>query len=68
MKKASNFNLKSLNRCFSNYYRVRTMHIFAEPVTYVKELTGYEVIDWASVFCQKSISAFAMWSAIFLKR
>ena len=31
--KASNFNLKSLNRCFSNYYQVRTMHIFAEPVT-----------------------------------
>ena len=32
--KVSNFNLKSLNRCFSNYYQVRTMHIFAEPVTY----------------------------------
>ena len=34
--KVSNFNLKSLNRCFSNYYQVRTMHIFAEPVTYVQ--------------------------------
>ena len=43
------------------------MHIFTEPVTYVKELTGYEMIDWASVFCQKSILAFAVWSAIFLK-
>ena len=32
--KVSNFNLKSLNRCFSNYYQVRTMHIFVEPVTY----------------------------------
>ena len=31
--KVSNFNLKSLNRCFSNYYQVRIMHIFVEPVT-----------------------------------
>ena len=36
--KASNFNLKSLNRCFSNYYQVRTMHILAEPVTYVYKI------------------------------
>ena len=33
--KAGNFNLKSLNRCFSNYYQVRTWRIFAEPVTII---------------------------------
>ena len=32
--KGSNFNLKSLNRCFSNYYQVRTWLVFAETVTY----------------------------------
>ena len=32
--KAGNFNLKSLNRCFSNYYQVHTWRVFAEPVTY----------------------------------
>ena len=31
--KAGNFNLKSLNRCFSNYYQVRTWRVFAEPFT-----------------------------------
>ena len=33
--KAGNFNLKSLNRCFSNYYQVRTWWVFAESVTYL---------------------------------
>ena len=32
--KAGNYNLKSLNRRFSNYYQVRTWRVFAEPVTY----------------------------------
>ena len=32
---AGNFNLKSLNRCFSNYYQVRTWPVFTETVTYV---------------------------------
>ena len=41
--KASNFNLKSLNRCFSNYYQVQTMHIFAEPVTYMVEILRYKL-------------------------
>ena len=36
--KAGNFNLKSLNRCFFNYYQVRTWRVFTEPVTYV---TGF---------------------------
>ena len=42
--KVSNFNLKSLNRCFSNYYQVRTMHIFVEPVTYIKSALIYHHI------------------------
>ena len=42
--KASNFNLKSLNRCFSNYYQVRTIHIFAEPVTYIVLLTAWHKV------------------------
>ena len=33
--KAGNFNLKSLNKCFSNYYQVRTRPVFAETVTYI---------------------------------
>ena len=33
--KAGNFNLKSLNKCFSNHYQVRTRPVFAETVTYV---------------------------------
>ena len=33
--KAGNFNPKSLNRCFSNYYQVRTWRVFAESVTYM---------------------------------
>ena len=33
--KPGNFILKSLNRCFSNYYQVRTWRVFAEMVTYV---------------------------------
>ena len=36
--KASNFNLKSLNRCFSNYYQVRTWPVFAETVTFTERL------------------------------
>ena len=32
--KPGNFTLKSLNRCFSNYYQVRTWRVFAETVTY----------------------------------
>ena len=32
--KAGNFNLKCLNRCFSNYYKARTWSVFAETVTY----------------------------------
>ena len=33
--KPGNFNsLKTLNRCFSNYYQVRTWSVFAETVTY----------------------------------
>ena len=32
--KPGNFILKSLNRCFSNYYQVRTWPVFAETVTY----------------------------------
>ena len=31
--KPGNFTLKSLNRCFSNYYQVRTWPVFAETVT-----------------------------------
>ena len=31
--KPGNFILKSLNRCFSNYYQVRTWRVFAEKVT-----------------------------------
>ena len=31
--KAGNFNLKSLNNCFSNYYQVQTRPVFAETVT-----------------------------------
>ena len=31
--KAGNFNLKSLNRYFSNYYQVRTWPVFTETVT-----------------------------------
>ena len=31
--KPGNFILKSLNRCFSNYYQVRTWPVFAEKVT-----------------------------------
>ena len=31
--KPGNFILKSLNRCFSNYYQVRTWPVFAETVT-----------------------------------
>ena len=34
--KAGNFNLKTLNGCFSNYYQVRTRSIFAETVSYLK--------------------------------
>ena len=34
--KAVNFNLKILNKCFSNYYQVRTWPVFAETVTYYK--------------------------------
>ena len=30
---AGNINLKSLNRCFSNYYQARTRHVFANSVT-----------------------------------
>ena len=33
--KAGNFNLKFLNRCFSNYYQVRTWLVFAETVTFL---------------------------------
>ena len=33
--KPGNFILKSLNRCFSNYYQVRTWPVFAGTVTYV---------------------------------
>ena len=33
--KPGNFILKSLNRCFSNYYQVRTWPVFAETVTYI---------------------------------
>ena len=33
--KPGNFILKSLNRCFSNYYQVRTWPVFAETVTYL---------------------------------
>ena len=32
--KPGNFTLKSLNRCFSNYYQVRTWPVFAGTVTY----------------------------------
>ena len=31
--KPGNFVLKSLNKCFSNYYQVRTWPVFAEKVT-----------------------------------
>ena len=33
--KAGNFYLKSLNKCFSNYYQARTGPVFTETVTYV---------------------------------
>ena len=34
--KASNFNSKSLNKCFSNYYQVRTWPVFAETITFYR--------------------------------
>ena len=34
-------------------------------IIYVKELTGYEAIEWALVFRQTSTLVFAVWSAIF---
>ena len=40
-EKAGNFNLKSLNRYFSNYYQVRTWRVFAESVTYVEHIFSY---------------------------
>ena len=33
--KPGNINLKTSNRCFSNYYQVRTWSVFVDPVTYV---------------------------------
>ena len=39
--KAGNFNSKCLNRCFSNYYQVRTRLVFAETVTYYLISTKY---------------------------
>ena len=35
LAKPGNFILKSLNRCFSNYYQVRTWRVFTETVTYI---------------------------------
>ena len=43
--KASNFNLKSLNRCFSNYYQVRTWPVFAKMVTYITIYCNKQYID-----------------------
>ena len=42
--KASNFNLKSLNRCFSNYYQVRTWPVFAETVTYESRSHMFQLV------------------------
>ena len=39
--KAGNCNLKSLNRCLSNYYQVRTWPVFAETVTYFTGICPY---------------------------
>ena len=39
--KAGNFNLKSLNRCFSNYYQVQTWPVFAETVTFINSTALY---------------------------
>ena len=36
--KAGNFNIKSLNRCFSNYYQVRTWRVFTESVIFMQLL------------------------------
>ena len=43
------------------------LYVYKTSKIYVKELTGYEAIDWASVFCQKSTLAFVMWSATFFE-
>ena len=42
--KAGSFNLKSLNRCFSNYYQVQTRPVFAEMVTYII-LTKFKILQ-----------------------
>ena len=39
--KASNFNLKSLNKCFSKHYQVQTWLVFTETVTYKNIQTYY---------------------------
>ena len=50
--KAGNFNLKSLNRCFSNYYQLRTWRVFAESVTYYDDITIYKILlEGVSVTC-----------------
>ena len=38
--KASNFNLKSLNKCFSNYYQVQTWPVFAETRSHILRIYG----------------------------
>ena len=49
--KAGNFNLKSLNRCFSNYYQVQTRLVFAETVTYTKLVLCKNCIFLSSIVC-----------------
>ena len=52
--KAGIFNLKSLNKCFSNYYQVQTRLVFAETVTYGNAIKKYiSLIGILSMFQQQ---------------
>ena len=42
--KAGNFNLKSLNKCFSNYYQVRTRPVFADGHIWYYAFVMYLII------------------------
>ena len=49
--KASNFNLKSLNRYFSNYYQVQIWPVFAETITNIYAInTAYMLYILYSIY------------------
>ena len=52
--KAGNFNLRSLNKCFSNYYQVRTRPVFAKTVTIVQQYVWWSGIGKALKNCYNS--------------